>query len=171
MDTIGLLAAWVGIVSCFCGVLLAIGIHVSTLTYRRLLAIASKKHARKRLNKLVLDLDATVSAPDNAYLADLISLYGSMILNLVAAIGLVMIAIEILDLGPALLASTLPFNVNAKLITRVTGIITLILSYYFIFRLCYLAVARIKIFRTTSGAADSISREIAYLRARVGSSL
>jgi hypothetical protein len=165
MDSIGLLAAWVGIVSCLCGILLAIGTHVSTFACQRWWARATQARAQRRLNKLLIDLDTTLSGANNAYLADLISLYGSLILNLAAAIGLMMISVEILDLGPALLAATLPFNINAKLLTRITGILTLILIYYFILRLCYLAMAML---RLKLRNADRISREISDLRRRLG---
>jgi hypothetical protein len=169
MDTVGLLAAWVGVVSCLCGILLAIGMQVSSWVYQRLWAKTSRTRAQRRLDKLLLDLDAMLSVPDNTYLANLISMYGSMILNLVAAVGLVMISIEILDLGPALLAATLPFNINSRLLTRFTGILVLVLSYYFILRLCYLAMTmRITNFRSKSANGDSLSREISRLRARLG---
>src|SRR5271154_2793698 len=102
MDTIGLLAAWVGIISSLVAALVAISAHLVAVSYRFLVARSSKARTQERLDKLLLDLNAAGQTLDNTYLADLVSLYGSMMLNLVAAIGLVMISIEVLDLGPAL---------------------------------------------------------------------
>jgi hypothetical protein len=169
MDTIGLLAAWVGIISCLVAAVMAIGALVLSTSLPRLLAKFSKVEAQKRLDKLLLEREAAIQTPDIAYLADLISLYGTMILNLVAAIGLVIVSIEVLDVGPALLAATLPFSVNSKLLMRFTGILILGLSYYFILRLSYLAV-RMWLRKNRSGSTnpESASREISRLQSRLG---
>ena len=82
----------------------------------------------------------TATAKELAHITDLVYLFGQMTLNLIGAVGLVVVSLVILDLGPALLASTLPFNINPKLLTRGTGVLTLGLTYIFVMRFCYLAL-------------------------------
>jgi hypothetical protein len=166
MDTIGLLAAWIGILSVLSSVLIGAGVHLATPLVQRWWARTSGARAARRIEKLSSDLAAALEAPDNGYLADLISLYGGMILNLIAGTALVIVSIEVLDLGPALLAAMLPFSINAKLLTRVTGFGLLAGSYGFLFRLSYLVVKlRLKTLPRKPGYARSAAREIARLRA------
>jgi hypothetical protein len=125
MDTIGLLASWVGIFSFVVAILVAATIQLASPLLRRLWPNETPDRPE---------------SPDNAYIADLVSLYGQMLLNLVAAVALMIMSLEIVDLGPALLASTLPFNIDAKLLTRATGLFLLIAVYWLVFRLAYLAI-------------------------------
>ena len=120
MDSIGLLAAWVGIISFLLMLALAGVAHFVTPHVQKYRALRSPVRARRRIQTLHEGLEMA-ERPQLAYLADLVTLYGTMILNLVAAATVVLVSIEILDLGPALLASTLPFSIDAKLLTRFTG--------------------------------------------------
>jgi hypothetical protein len=139
MDTIGLLAAWVGIISFLFAAVLAVAFCLAVPPMQRWWATTSKARAERRIHSLLVGLEMN-GVPGNAHIADLISLYGSTILNLLAAVALVVISIEILDLAPAVLASVLPFNIDAKILTRVPGLLLIIMSYFFIFRLAGLAV-------------------------------
>jgi hypothetical protein len=168
MDTIGLLAAWVGVVSCLFAIVVAVSVHVATPRFQRWWARTSRARVEKRIETLLAGL-AMNGNPDNAYIADLISLYGSMIVNLIAGAALVIVSIEILDLGPALLASMLPFNIDAKMLTEAAGLLTLVSSYFLIFRLSYLALKiRLRTLPRKRGYAEEASREIAQLRAAQG---
>ena len=90
-------------------------------------------------------------------------------MTLVAAIGLMIVSIQILDLGPAILAATLPFYINAKLITRVTGLLMLGIGYLFILRLCYLAVQLMRKYRRNKVEyLESTLAEISKLRSQFG---
>ena len=140
MDTVGLLAAWVAVLSFLGGILLVIFTSFAQRRIRQGWAMTSKERAARRLRELALDLKCYSEPVDNWHVAGLISLYGSMIMTLIASIGLMIVSIQILDLGPALLAATMPFYINAKLITRVTGLLMLGIGYLFILRLCYLWV-------------------------------
>jgi hypothetical protein len=169
MDTVGVLAAWVSVISFLFAVLVAIASHLFNSQYQRWWARTSKKRAERRLKRLLSDSAFDPRSPSSDYIADLVSLYGSMLLNLITAVGLVMISIEILDLGPALLSATLPFNIDSKALTRATGVLMLLFSYFFIFRLAYLGI---QIRRQTnlmkSRNAERTSLEISQLRARLG---
>jgi hypothetical protein len=125
MDTIGLLGAWVAVISFLLAALIAMGLNALSALSRRWRAHGEPTH------KLT---------PETSHVATLVSLYGSLILTLVAAVGLMVVSIEILDIGPALLATTLPFNINTKILTRSIGLLTVVLSYCFIFRLSYLGI-------------------------------
>lgn len=172
MDTYGLLAAWVGIVSFLVAIFIAIPAHFFIPQIRHVWAKTSRKRSEKRLQSLLADLEGYDNNPDTRYIADLVRLYGGMILNLVAAIGLVMMSIEILDLGSAILSAMLPFSINSKVLTRITGILTLIISYFFILRLTYLAIKiRLRTFARTPENMETIKRQISQLRARLASTV
>jgi hypothetical protein len=166
MDSIGLLAAWVGIVSFLLMPAMAGAAHFALPLLEKYWATTGAARARRRLQKLNEGLEMA-ERPQTTYVADLVTLYGSMILNLVAAATVVVVSIEILDLGPALLASTLPFSIDAKLMTRFTGFFLLAMSYGFVFRLTWLAT---KIRKKTAPREPGYSRkaqhEIAALRAK-----
>jgi hypothetical protein len=166
MDSIGLLAAWVGIISFLLMSAMAGAAHFVTPRVQKYWAMNSPVRARRRIQRLDEGLEMA-ERPQTSYVADLVTLYGSMILNLVAAATVVVVSIEILDLGPALLASTLPFSIDAKLLTRFTGFFLLAVSYCFVFRLTLLA-ARIqnKTFPRKPGYSQRALREIAELRAK-----
>jgi hypothetical protein len=167
MDTIGLLAAWIAILSYLIGIVLTVLATFLARPCQQWWATTSKKRAEKRLRRLSSDLEHYREPADTWYISGLISLYGTMILTLTAAIGLVVVSIEILDLGPALLASILPFYINGKLITRITGVLTLGISYFFILRLCYLGVKlRRKYARDKADYMETTSEEISKLQKR-----
>jgi hypothetical protein len=128
MDTIGLLAAWVSVVSFLVATILAIAYHLA----RNLLERFTKPDAGAS--------PEGAHSPGSGDVAALVSLYGSTIVNLIGAVGLLIVSIEILDLGPAMLAATLPFHIDSKLLTRGTGVLTLIIAYFFLFRLAYLGI-------------------------------
>ena len=164
MDTIGLLAAWVGVVSFLLSVVIIVAGYLITSPLQWWWATTSRARAERRIQRLTADL-ATSQDPSSPYISDLISLYGTMILTLVAGVALVLMSIQLLDLAPALLAATLPFNIDSKLLTRVTGLFSFVASYLFIFRLSYLAVRiRAKTLPRKPGYAARASREIAKLR-------
>ena len=166
MDSIGLLAAWVGIVSFLLMPAMAGAAHFAMPHVERFWAHTSPARARRRTEKLYEGLEMA-ERPPATYVADLVTLYGSMILNLVAAATVVVVSIEILDLGPALLASTLPFSIDAKLLTRFTGFFLLALSYVFVFRLTWLATKiRNKTVPRKPGYGEKALQEIAELRAK-----
>jgi len=166
MDSIGLLAAWVGIVSFLLMPAMAGAAHFVTPRLRTYWARTSPARARRRIEKLYEGLEMA-ERPQTAYVADLVTLYGSMILNLVAAASVVVISIQILDLGPALLASTLPFSIDAKLMTRFTGFFLLALSYVFVFRLTWLATRiQNKTVPRKRGYSQKALQEIAELGAK-----
>jgi hypothetical protein len=168
MDSIGLLAAWVGIIS-FLLMLAMAGVAPFVTGYaERYWASTSRARARQRIQRLHEGLELA-ERPQTAYVADLVHLYGSVILTLVAAATVVVVSIEILDLGPALLASTLPFSIDAKLLTRFTGFFLLAISYGFVFRLTWLATKiRNKTLPRKPGYSQRAMREIAALRAKHG---
>ena len=164
MDSIGLLAAWVGVVSFLIATVITVAMHLITSPLQRWWAQTSPKRSERRIERLQLDI-ATSQVPDTGYMSDLISLYGEMVLSLVAGVAVVIISIQILDLGPALLAASLPFNINAKLITRATGLFLLFSSYLFVFRLCFLSVKiRVKTLPRKSGFIQNSQKEITQLR-------
>ncbi len=166
MDSIGLLAAWVGIISFLLMPAMLAVAHFVTPHVERYWAGTSPSRARRRTQKLYEGLEMA-ERPQTAYVADLVTLYGSMILNLVAAATLVLLSVEILDLGPALLASTLPFSIDAKLLTRFTGFFLLAASYGFVFRLTLLATKiRNKTVPRKPGYSQRAVQEIAELRAK-----
>ena len=101
--------------------------------------------------------------PGVTYLAVLVRLYGSAILNLVAAIGLMILSIVLLDLGPAVLAAAFPFNIDAKILVRSVGLVMLACGYFFIFRLSYLGIQIRRCNITESSDKKSIEQEIARL--------
>jgi hypothetical protein len=164
MDTIGLLAAWVGVVSFLIAIVAIVAVHLVTWPFQRWWAKTSPARAEKRIQRLQADLAAS-DTPNNLYMADLVSLWGTMLLNLIAGVAVVMVSIQILDLAPALLASMLPFNIDSKLITRGTGIFLFVVSYFFVFRLSYLAVKiRLKTLPRKPRYAQMALKEIAELR-------
>jgi hypothetical protein len=166
MDTIGLLAAWVGIFSFLAAIVVAAGVHLLTPWFQRWSSKTAPMLAQDRIQRPNADIDIG-AAPDNAYIADLIELYGKMILNLIAAVALIIVSIEILDLAPSLLASTLPFNIDAKILTRATGLFLLISVYWFVFRLSYLAMKiRNKTWYRRPGYSRMASSEIALSNLR-----
>src|SRR6266700_2511491 len=130
MDTIGLHAAGVGVVSFLLTIAIAGAAHLISPRFQRWWATTSPLRAQARIQRLYAGLEIGHS-PDSGYTADLVALYGTMIINLVGAATMVIVSIEILDLGPAILASTLPFNIDARIITRLTGLFLLALSYCF----------------------------------------
>ena len=164
MDTIGLLATYVGVISLLLAAFIAFLIKLFMPTSLSWWATTSLQRAERRINVLIAGLEIC-DTPTIAHLADLISLYGGMILNLIGAVSLVIVSIEILDLGPALLASVLPFHFDAKLLTRISGLLLLFGSYFFIFRLVFLGV-RISAQTTPrqAGYKRQALREIASLR-------
>jgi hypothetical protein len=167
MDTIGLLAAWVGIASFLFAILIAIMMNLFSPWLQCWWANTKKSRAEKRITWLSTELALHAEHPDNRHIAELISLYASMILNLVAAVGLIIISVVILDLGPALLASVLPFNINSKILTRTIGILTFILIYCFIVRLSYLTTRlRLRTFARKPDRADRMLHEISRLRSK-----
>ena len=169
MDTIGLLAAWVEVLSFLGGILVAMTVSFAGRRVRQWWAATSQARAEIRIRELTSDLKAYHEPADNWYTVGLVSLYGAMIMTLVAAIGLMIVSIQILDLGPAILAATLPFYINAKLITRVTGLLMLGIGYLFILRLCYLAVQLMRKYRRNKVEyLESTLAEISKLRSRFG---
>jgi hypothetical protein len=167
MDTVGLLAAWVAILSFLGGILLVIFASFAGRRIRQWWAMTSKERAARRLRALASDLKCYSEPVDNWHVVGLISLYGSMIMTLIASIGLMIVSIQILDLGPALLAATMPFYINAKLITRVTGLLMLGISYLFILRLSYLWVKlKRKYVRNKVEYLKATEMEIFKLRSR-----
>jgi hypothetical protein len=164
MDTVGLLAAWTGIISLLSAVVIAAAVYVTTALFQRWWAATSPARAARRIEKLSADL-AMLQAPDSAYLADLISLYGALIVTLIAGTALVIVYILVLDLGPALLAAILPFNINATVLTRITGLFLLFGSVVFVFRMSYLVVQlRLRTFPRRARYVRIALREIARMR-------
>lgn len=169
MDTIGLLAAWTGVLSILSSFVIALAVYVATPLFQKWWAASGLDRAACRLEKLSADLalreSPNISDSDISYVARLISLYGALVLNLVAGMALVIVSIQILDLGPALLAAVLPFNVNPKILTRVAGLSLLAGSYIFIFRLTYLVV-KLRLLTLSRGAGYTrrALREISQLR-------
>jgi hypothetical protein len=164
MDTIGLLAAWVGVVSFLLAVVTIMAVHLVASPFQRWWARTTPARAERRIQRLFEDLAAN-ERPGNQHLSDLVSLYGTMILNLIAGVAVVLVSIQILDLAPALLASMLPFHIDSKLLTRITGVFLFVVSYFFVFRLSYLAVKiRLKALPRKPGYARMALREIAELR-------
>jgi hypothetical protein len=169
MDTIGLLAAWTGVLSILSSLLIAVAVYLATPLFQKWWAASTPDRAAGSLENLPADLALRESAglghPDLSYIARLISLYGALVLNLVAGTALVIVSIEILDLGPALLAAVLPFNINPRILTRITGLALLAGSYIFIFRLSYLVVKlRLLTFHGDGGYPPRALREISQLR-------
>ncbi len=164
MDTVGLLAAWTGILSVLSSVLIGAAVYAATPLFQRWWAGTSSARAIRRIERLSEDL-ALQEGPDSGYIADLISLYGAMILNFIGGTALMIVSIEVLDLGPALLAAILPFSVNAKMLTRITGFCLLAGSYLFVLRHFYIVVKlRLRTFPKKAGYARVAAREIARLR-------
>jgi uncharacterized membrane protein YfcA len=165
MDTVGLLAAWVSIVSFLAAILgIVVGLLVVPLV-QYWWAMTSKRRGEKRLQKLLSYVN-THKDPDNRDIADLVCLYGEVILTLMAAVAVLLMSLEVLDLGPGILAQMLPFGVDPKILTRGTGILMLFVGYLLIFRLSYLGV---KLQRETRSkrAQERALREISNLRARL----
>lgn len=163
MDTVGLLAAWVSIFSFLAAIL---GIVVGTLVVplvQSWWAKTSKGRGEKRLTKL---LSYVNEAPDNNDIATLVCLYGEVILTLMAAVAVLLMSLEVLDLGPGILAQMLPFGVDPKVLTRATGILMLVIGYLLIFRLSYLGV-RLGREARSKRAQQRAMREISHLRARL----
>jgi hypothetical protein len=168
MDTIGLLAAWVGTVSFLLATVIIVAVYLVTSPVQRWWAKTSSSRAEARIQRLFAGL-ATNELPSNTYLSDLVSLYGTIILTLVAGVGVVVVSIQILDLAPAMLASMLPFSIDTKLITRATGLFLFVVSYFFVYRLSYLAVKiRLLTLPRSPGYAQMALEEIAELRERRG---
>jgi|GEM_PF-5936824 len=138
MDTIGLLAAWVGVVSFFFVTAILVVSNQTISPLQRWWASTSPSRAKHRIATLKAEL-AQAEETTNVYLFEFISLWARLLLTAIAGIGVIITSILILDLGPALLAAVLPFNLDSKLITRGTGVFLFLSSYLFIFRLCYLA--------------------------------
>src|ERR1700676_3545336 len=65
MDIIGLLAAWVGVVSFLLAVLIAIVVNLLTPGVQQLWAQTSRNRTEKRLHKLLNDLERCKTQPDN----------------------------------------------------------------------------------------------------------
>ena len=165
MDTIGLLAAWVSIVSFLVAIL---GVMAGSLVLPRLQswwAKTSPKRGEERLSKLLSYVDLHQD-PDNRNIADLVELYGQITVTLVAAVALLLMSLEVLDLGPGILAQMLPFGIDSKMLTRGTGILMLLMGYLFIFRLSYLGV-RLRRETRSKKAQDRAMREISNLRSRL----
>jgi len=72
----------------------------------------------------------------------------------------------VLDLGPGILAQMLPFGVDPKILTRMTGVLMLVLGYLSIFRLSYLGV-RLRRETRSKRVQERVMREISHLRARL----
>lgn len=117
MDTIGLLSAWLGVMSLLAAMLIM---------------------ALMQLLTPRLERSGVSSSGDPA--VQMVRLYGSAILTAIGAATVVVVSIEMMDLAPGLLAATLPFPIDGKTLTRVTGLMALVLLYYLLGRLCYLAV-------------------------------
>ncbi len=139
MDTIGLLAAWAGTLS----FLIAVAFIVAT---SRLNSPFGGQHAPKMLARLRPERPPRASSEagprrdlSNLEVMNLVFLFGTMIRDLIFGATVVVVSIQILDLGPALLAAALPFSIDAKLITRLTGIFLFLMAFLFVFRLGYLA--------------------------------
>ena len=168
MDTYGLLAAWVGITSFLFAIIISAAVSLFQSPLQQWWALTSRARSEKRLKRLAADWEAHRADPGSAAVYELTALYGSLIFNAVAAVGLVMVSIEVLDLGPAILAATLPFNIDAKLLTHGMGLITLGLSYFFILRMSYLGIRlRAATLLRTAGNRARASRYIMQLRTRL----
>jgi len=162
MDSFGLLAAWISVASFLFAVLAAIASHLLSRPYQRWWAKTSVKRSEKRLQQLLAYGEIDAHNPGTGYVAELVSLYGSAILNLVAAIGLVIVSLVILDLGPSIIAAaTLPFNISTKWLSRGIGVLMLVIGYFFIFRLCYLGIQ-------IRRRGRAYSEEISTLKERLG---
>jgi hypothetical protein len=171
MDTIGLLAAWIGVICLLFTIPVSLVAHALAPRIPQWWAKTSPARAERRIAILQDELGLT-EGPDGAYVADLISLYGAATLSLIAAVGTVIVSLLILDLGPALLASILPFNIDSKILTRFTGLFVLAISYFFVFRLSYLtARIRLKTLIRNPEYAKRAVTEIAELQKRVGTQL
>jgi hypothetical protein len=128
-------------------------------------AKTSRKRGERRIEKLLAYVDLHSKSPENRHITELVSLYGEVIVTLIAAVTLILVSVEILDLGPALLASMLPFNIDSKMLTRMTGVLMLFMSYLFIFRLCYLGV-RLRRETPSKKRQERALLETSHLRAR-----
>ena len=164
-DTFGLLAAWAGAVTFLIASFAIIAAYASD-PLQRWWAKTSPRRTERRIQRLRADL-AINEAPDSTYLMDLVSLYGTGIMNLVVGAAVLIMSIQILDLAPPLQVSTLPLNIDKNLIIRYTGLFFVVTSYFFVFRLSYLAM---KIHRKTlsrrPGFAQMALQEIADLHDR-----
>lgn len=169
MDTIGLLAAWTAVLSLLSSLVIAVAVYAATPLLQKWWTAGSPDRDARRLENLSANV-ALREPPDNSYpdlnyIARLISLYGALVLNVVAGTALVIVSIEILDLGPALLAAVLPFNINPRILTRITGLALLTGSYMFIFRLSYLVVKlRLLTLHRKAGYTRSTLLEVSQLR-------
>jgi len=107
MDTIGLLATWIGMLSFLLVTLITVAKNLRTSPLQRWWAKTSPNRAERRIQAIGAEI-AACEIPSMAYLADLIHICGTMILNLIAGAAVVIISIQVLDLGPDLLASIIP---------------------------------------------------------------
>lgn len=165
MDTVGLLAAWVSIVSFLAAILgIVVGGPVIPLV-QSWWAMTSKQRGEKRLRKLLSYVNIHKD-PDNRDIADLVCLYGEVILTFMAAVAVLLMSLEVLDLGPGILAQMLPFGVDPQKLTRTTGVLMLLVGYLMIFRLSYLGV-RLRRETRSKRAQERVMREISHLRARL----
>jgi hypothetical protein len=170
MDSIGLLAAWTSVVSFFVAVMVAIAFHLFGRRCQRWWARTSSKRSEKRLQQLLAYRKIDPRDPGTGYVGELVALYGSAMLTLVAAIGLVILSIVILDLGPAIIAAAeLPFRIDVKLLIRATGLVMLFIGYFFIFRLSYLGIQiRREVSFRRANDREELFDEIFQLRERLG---
>lgn len=139
MDTLGLLAAWIGVVSFLFGIFVAIVLTLVGPALKIRWARTSRVRAERRLSELMASSNETEGSGTSFQVQNLIHLYGIFTITLVAALGFLILSTELLDFGPQLLATMLPFNIDSKLLTRSSGLLTCALSYLFIFRLAYLS--------------------------------
>jgi len=140
MDTVGLLAAWAAVVSFLVGIAVTLAASFLGRKPAQWWAITNRKRAEQRVRRLLMELQSYREPADNWYLLGLVSLFATIILTLNAAIGVMIVSIQVLDVGPGLLAATLPFYVDAKVIARFTGLIMLGVTYLLILKLSYLLV-------------------------------
>jgi hypothetical protein len=165
MDTIGLLAAWVSIIS-FLVAILGVMVGAPAVPWlQSWWAKTSQKRSQERLSKLSSYVNLHHD-PDNRNIADLVELYGQIIVTLVAAVALLLMSLEVLDLGPGILAQMLPFGIDPKVLTRGMGVLMLAIGYLFIFRLSYLGV-RLRRETRSKKAQERAMREISHLRLRL----
>jgi hypothetical protein len=166
MDSIGLFAAWISVASFLFAIVVAIVYWVVGPRYQRFWVRTSRKRSEKRLKQLLAYSETDPNNPGTGYVAELVALYGSALLNLTAAIGLVIVSVVILDLGPSIVAAAaLPFSIDPRWLTRSTGVLMVLLGYFFIFRLCYLGIqiSRKKHFVDLSNR-EAFSQEISKLQ-------
>jgi hypothetical protein len=165
MDTVGLLAAWVSIVSFLAAILAIVVGNLIVPILQSSWAKTSKRRGEKRLSKLLSYVELHKD-PDNRDIADLVGLYGEVILTFTAAVAVLLMSLQVLDLGPGILAQMLPFGIDPKKLTRVTGVLMLVIGYLSIFRLSYLGM-RLRRATCSKRVQESAMREISSLRARL----